>query len=980
MKKKVRLDEVQRLKKERVYLSKRLEEISREVARLDLLTFTLSQQKRQAASAFKLIRLMQERVYQATSLEDLYRTVIRTVVSELFVDGAALLEGDLKGREFLVLASEGFLGDRKAIRIEGRFTENEIFKPTFLNSESSLNPFQRFLKKTFGFPYFVWSPVSERGGGLVLFAGNRIENMMEKQPFSETSLEMFEAIASVTLLRRDNILKTQSVLMEREERIEFLAEIIRSSPFSILALDEEGRITYVNPSGENLYGYCAEELMGQELSFLYCQSNFSDVRKEIFEMVKDGVWRGELLGRNKDGDLFYVDSSFYQMRDRRGKVIALIGFQTDISERKQMEKVIRESDQKYHLVVENANQGIVVAQDGMLKFCNSKIIEMTGYTSQELTSKPFIEFVHPEDRDMVMENYLKRLQGRELPRVYTFRAIDKRGSIRWFEINATTIQWEGRSATLNFLSDVTERVRMEEALRHNEEYFRALIENSLDVIFLFDRNGRIRYTSPSCFKVIGYRPEEFLEENCFSHIHPADSSRVQDLIQRLMEEPGATIRMEFRLRHRDGSWRWMEAFARNLLHISSIQGIVVNARDITEQRLAEEEVNTLQEQFRQSQKMEAIGRLAGGIAHDFNNLLSIIQGYSDLSLLNLEPGDPLRENIEQIRQASRKASDLTRQLLAFGRRQVMEMRVFDPNHLLKDLEKMLKRVIGEDIELAIITGEGVGRIKADPGQVEQMILNLVVNARDAMPSGGKLTIETANVKLDEAYAKGHIGVKPGDYVMLSVSDTGEGMTPEVKERIFEPFFTTKPKGTGLGLSTVYGIVKQSGGNIWVYSEPGSGTSFKIYLPRVDEPLEEDVEVSREEELPRGDETVLIVEDEEEVRKIAVAVLRRQGYRVLEAPQGGDAFLICEKYEGPIHLMLTDVVMPRMDGMELAERLLSMRPEMKVIFMSGYADHAILRHGILKEGMEYIQKPFTVEGLARKVREVLEKEKKIKKSN
>lgn len=978
--KKAELDEIQRLKKEKAYLSKQLEELSREVAKLDLLTLTLSQQKRQVASAFNLIRLIQERVYQVASLEDLYHTVVRTVVSELFVDGAALLESDHKSRKFLMLASEGFSGDRKTIRIEGRFNDKEIFRPTFLNSSSSLTPFQRFLKKTFGFPYFVWSPVSEGEGGLVLFAGNRFENLMEKQPFSETSLEMFEAISSVTLLRRDNILKTQRILKEREERIEFLAEIIRSSPLSIIALDGQGKITYVNPSGENLYGYSTEELMGQELGFLYAQPNFSEVQKEIFEAVKDGMWRGELLGRNKDGDLFYVDSSFYQMRDRRGKVIALIGFQTDISERKQMEKAICESDQKYHLVVENANQGIVIAQDGMLKFCNSKIMEMTGYSSQELTSKPFVEFVHPEDRDMVMANYLKRLQGRELPKVYTFRAIDKKGSVKWFEINATMIQWEGRPATLNFLSDVTERVRMEEALRHNEEYFRALIENSLDIIFIIDRDGKVRYTSPSCYKVIGYRPEEFLEESCFSHIHPADSSSVQDLIQKMTEEPGATVKMEFRLRHRDGSWRRMEAYARNLLHISSIQGIVVNARDITEQRQAEEEVNALQEQFRQSQKMEAIGRLAGGIAHDFNNLLSIIQGYSDLSLLNLEHGDPLRENIEQIRQASRKAADLTRQLLAFGRRQVMEMRVLDLNHLLLNLEKMLKRVIGEDIELAIIQGEGIGRVKADPGQMEQMILNLVVNARDAMPSGGKLTIETANVKLDEVYARTHIGVKPGDYVMVSVSDTGEGMTPEVKERIFEPFFTTKPKGTGLGLSTVYGIVKQSGGNIWVYSEPGSGTSFKIYLPRVDEPLEEGIEASREEELPRGDETVLIVEDEEEVRKIAIAVLRRQGYRVLEAPQGGDAFLICEKYEGPIHLMLTDVIMPRMDGMELAKRLLSMRPEMKVIFMSGYADHAILRHGLLKEGMEYIQKPFTVEGLARKVREVLDREKKIKKSN
>jgi len=969
-------NELQKIRKERDYLSRQLEEVSKELARLDLLNFTLTQQKRQVLSAFNLIKLLEERVHQVSTLEDLYRVVVSTLVSELFVDGAALVRVDLKVGELLVLESAGFQVEKKVLKIGEGISHKELLEPTFVNSDSFLKPLHRFLKESFRFPFFVWSPVLETGEGLVLFVGNRVENLMEKQPFSAESLEMFEAIASVTSLRRDNILKTQQMLQEREERIEFLADIIKNSPLGILATDKNWRITYVNSAGENLYGWRAHELMGRDFSILSSQPNFAEVQREILDTVRGGrIWRGELTSRNKEGDLFYVDSAFYQVLDRGGDFLALVVFQEDISERKQMEAELRESDQKYHLVVENANQGIVVAQDGRLKFCNSKISEMMGYSFQELMSKPFIEFVHPEDQTKVLENYLKRLQGRELPKVYTFRAIDKWGSTKWLEINATRIQWEGRPATLNFLSDVTERVRMEEEIRRKEEYFRSLIENSTDVIFILDKGGIIRYTSPSSLKVLGYLPEELLEERGFKYIHPDDASSVKGVIQRVAEEPDTTLGMEFRLRHRDGSWRMMEGFARNLLRVPSIQGIVINARDITEQRAAEQEIDSLQEQFRQSQKMEAIGRLAGGIAHDFNNLLSIIQGYSDLSVLTLSEGDPLRENIEQIQKASRKAADLTRQLLAFSRRQVMEMRVLDLNLLLKNLEKMLRRLIGEDIELSILQGEGLGRVKADPGQLEQVILNLVVNARDAMPSGGKLTIETANVKLDEAYARAHVAVKTGDYVLLSISDTGEGMTPEVRERIFEPFFTTKQKGTGLGLSTVYGIVKQSGGNIWVYSEPGRGTSFKIYLPRVDEPLEETSVVIGEEDLPRGNETVLIVEDEEEVRKIAMAILRRQGYKVLEAPQGGDAFLICEKYEGPIHLMLTDVVMPRMDGMELAQRLLSMRPEMKVIYMSGYADNAILRHGFLEEGVDYIQKPFTVSRLARKVREVLDKDKK-----
>jgi CheY-like chemotaxis protein len=341
--------------------------------------------------------------------------------------------------------------------------------------------------------------------------------------------------------------------------------------------------------------------------------------------------------------------------------------------------------------------------------------------------------------------------------------------------------------------------------------------------------------------------------------------------------------------------------------------------------------------------------------------------------MDLQEKDPLRENIEEIREASKRAADLTRQLLAFSRKQILEMRVLDLNQVVQRLDKMLRRVIGEDIELTMFLPELIWKVKADPGQIEQVIMNVSVNARDAMPEGGKLTIETANVELDEEYAKRHTAVQPGRYVMLSVSDNGVGMSPEVRERIFEPFFTTKERGrgTGLGLSTVYGIVKQSGGNIWVYSEPGQGTTLKIYLPQVDESLDElREEVVRE--VSRGDETILLVEDEDAVRKLAVRVLKRQGYKVLEAPDGGKAFMLCEAYKEPIHLILTDVVMPGMSGRKLVDGLKEIHPEIKVLYMSGYTDNAILHHGILEPGINFIQKPFTVESLHRKVREVLDK--------
>ncbi|HUL29930.1 MAG TPA: ATP-binding protein, partial [Thermodesulfobacteriota bacterium] len=409
---------------------------------------------------------------------------------------------------------------------------------------------------------------------------------------------------------------------------------------------------------------------------------------------------------------------------------------------------------------------------------------------------------------------------------------------------------------------------------------------------------------------------------------------------------------------------------------SQIAGAVANAQLYAERVQAEDQRAALEEQLRQSQKMEAIGRLAGGIAHDFNNLLTVIKGYTQLSLARIDGDKPLEEDIEEIEKAGDRAADLTRQLLAFSRRQIMELRLLDLNSLLKNLDKMLRRVIGEDVELITVMAKDLGRIKADPGQIEQIMMNLAVNARDAMPDGGRLIIETANAELDAAYAHTHVSISPGRYVMISVSDTGIGMTPQVKDRIFEPFFTTKErgKGTGLGLSTVYGIVKQSDGSVWVYSEPGKGTTFKIYLPRVDDSPKELEEKETKKESPRGRETILIVEDEAEVRKLTRLILLRQGYKILEAGSGEEAMKICQEGRGPFHLLLTDVVMPQMNGRQLGEQLgqMQMCRPLKVLYMSGYTDNAIVRHGILERGMNYIQKPFTVDGLARKVREVLDR--------
>ncbi len=519
-----------------------------------------------------------------------------------------------------------------------------------------------------------------------------------------------------------------------------------------------------------------------------------------------------------------------------------------------------------------------------------------------------------------------------------------------------------------------EQKKMEEALRKSEERFRELYDHAPLGYHEYDAEGRITNVNRTDLEMLGYTAEEMIGQQIWKFNVDGDTLR-EEVLAKLAGTSPPGRNLERIYRRKDGTTIPVLVEDRQILdEKGQIKGIRCTIQDITARKQAEDEKESLREQLRQSQKMEAIGKLAGGVAHDFNNLLTVIHGYSELLINSLDQSSRFRQDVQEIMHASERASSLTRQLLAFSRKQVLQPKVLDLNAHVSNMDKMLRRMIGEDIELVTLLTRDLGRVKADPGQIEQVILNLAVNAKDAMLNGGKLTIETANAKLDENYARSRVGVIPGDYMMLSVSDTGVGMSSETRERIFEPFFTTKEKGkgTGLGLSTVYGIVQQSGGNIWVYSEPGLGTTFKIYLPRIEEGTESLRPAAFPTKPLQGSETVLLVEDEEMVRKLAYTVLQRNGYKVLEASSGDEALDVVQGRNGnPIHLIVTDVVMPGMSGRQLADRVASLRPEIRILYMSGYTDDAIVHHGVLDPGIAYIQKPFTPEALASKVRETLD---------
>ncbi|MGC8810702.1 MAG: PAS domain S-box protein [bacterium] len=920
-------------------------------------------------------------------------------------------------------ASEWVIKNKKGLLI------NEDNLKEFLRECPALNPFVDI-----GLKSMIFIPMISRGQviGVLSFQS------FKKFAYGEKDLEIAEkvsnqiagAVANAILFKKQK--ETEEVLLQRETEARKLAqekeilaqigrlisstlyieevyegfaskvkELIPFDRISINVVDNENgtvRISYV--SGKTVLGHSIRDVVPlagslskevitrrkgmvfhpvseEEVIFKFPQllSNYRSGLKSV--MMVPLISKGQVVATISfmtEPPNAYKEADLRLAEDVANQIAGAVANALLFEEWKRAEESLRNSELKYRELVSSLPEVVFEADEaGNLTFVNERAFEIFGYTKDDFAKGLNVfEMIAPEDLERGKEFYKKEMHGEKTGREY--KLLKKDGSVFPGIIYTKPIIQNGIPSGLRgIIIDITDRKNLEEHLKESRERYKTLFENTGTAFIVIEEDMTISLANSKVEELTGYSRKEIEGEKKWTEfIVPEYLKKLQEYHRLRRTNPDLAPRSyEAKFKTKKGE---IKEILINVAMIPGTKRSIASLFDITEQKRKEKEIASLQEQFIHSQKMEAIGRLASGVAHDFNNSLTIVKVSAQFAQAKLKPDDPLREYIDMIIEAIDRSANLSRQLLAFSRKQVMEMKVIDLNALIKDLDKMLHRMIGEDIELIYQLAEDLKKVKVDPGQIEQVILNLTLNSRDAMPQGGKLLIETANVELDENYVKTHLGAKAGQYVLLSVTDTGIGMTPEVKEHLFEPFFTTKEKGkgTGLGLSTVYGIVKQSGGYIWVFSEPGQGTTFKIYLPAVDEPAEE---IRRKEaggRILRGNETIMVVEDEEEVRKLAGMILERMGYKVLLASCADEAFDACEKYKEPIHLLLTDVILPGMSGRDLAEGISILRPNIKVLYMSGYPDNVISDHGVLKPGINYLPKPFTVEGLTRKVREVLDR--------
>ncbi len=762
----------------------------------------------------------------------------------------------------------------------------------------------------------------------------------------------------------EDITEHKKTLEDLENSEALYSSLVENLPQNILRKDLKGEFTFVNEYFCKTIGKSKSELIGKTDFDFYPIELAEKYKQDDQQVIKTGQFFETVeINQSINGQDNYVHVLKTPLRDSTGEIIGLQAIFWDITKQRRLEQEYKTlfcemlDGFSLHEILCNS-QG--EPSDYRFLAVNPAFERMTGLKAKDIIGKTVLE-VMPDTEKHWIETYGRvALTGEPALFENYAKELDKH-----FEVTAF------RPSPNQFaciFADITKRKKSEEALKQSEMQLAESQRIAHLGNWFWDIQTNIIHWSDETYRIFGLIPNEspITNQNFLNFVHPYDSQTLQNAVKNALDNK-SSYKLDHRIIRKDGETRFVHEEAEVIFDYDNNPiKMVGTVQDITERK-------HLEDQLFQSQKMEAIGHLAGGVAHDFNNILMVISGYVSFIIEKEDIDAGIRGDAIEIRTAAERAESLTRQLLAFSRKQVMQSKVINLNKLVINLEKMLRRLIGEDVQLTTHLSPELGQIFADPGQIEQVIMNLAINARDAMPNGGVLVIETSNVYLDQTYAKIHPDIQPGNFIMLAISDTGQGMTHEIQEKIFNPFFTTKEKGkgTGLGLATVYGIVKQSGGNIWVYSEPGKGATFKVYFRQTDKSVEsyaKDINISGSSQVS---ETILVVEDETGVRKIVIRLLEKLGYKILESSNGEEAILECEKHQGKIDLLLTDVIMPKMSGKELSGIISAKYPNIKTLFMSGYTDNIIVHHGVLDEGFELIQKPIAPEELSRKVREVLD---------
>ena len=758
--------------------------------------------------------------------------------------------------------------------------------------------------------------------------------------------------------------RTESKLLESQRRLEEAQRIARLASWS---WDPQTKKVWWSDAIYELFGLLpgqVEPSFEAFLDLLHPEDRPIAIARAQAAHAGNELTAHDMRLIRPDGSLIWIHSRSRATRNSSGQIISIEGTDQDITERKLAEQALRESEERYRNFVEHTVDGLMIhSTNGKILDVNTQACQMLGYTRDELIGQtPYLY-----DCDLTQDRYTEIVRGLAEGKSVVFESRHrlKDGTILPVEVRLCPIPLYGQSSALALVRDLSQS---RAAQWHREDRDR-LWNHSPDLLLIADMAGVIRQVNPIWEKLLGWNNDGLFGQRLVDLVHRDDSAAVEAYLRQLVSDDAAAQHstplpsaLGFRLRGRDGSYRSVSWHA---IYVPADEMIYGFARDVTDQR-------RLEEQYRQSHKMEAIGQLAGGVAHDFNNLLTVIRSYSDLLLARCPKPDDTAEQLLAIRDASDRAAGLTAQLLAFGRKAMIEPKILDLNKTVEAAARLLRRLIGEDICLTTHLAEDLWKVQIDPVQLEQTLMNLAVNARDAMPRGGELVIRTENVRLPDAKFAETIDCQPGSYVQLTIADDGLGMSDEVKRHLFEPFYTTKGvgKGTGLGLATVYGIVHQAGGAIHCDSEQGQGTTFRIYLPAV-ETSTTIFEEAAEQSVLRGRETVLLVEDEQAVRQLAKLILQMQGYEVIDAANGAEAIQAARAHSGPIDLLLSDVVMPDLAGSDLADQIRLLRQDLRVLYMSGYTDDAIIRRGVASATDAFLQKPFTPSSLTQKVREVLD---------